>query len=74
MDIQGAINNAKYLKGSITIDGYTLNTVKEVRDFLKGELIKGRRVLPLCKCSNFDYQIGCKGHENEEAWITLKRI
>ena len=74
MSIEGAIRNAKMLKGCITVDGYTLQTVKEIRDFMKGELAKGRRVLPMCRCSNFDYQTGCKGHERSEAWFELKRI
>jgi hypothetical protein len=74
MSIEGAIINAKYLKGAITVDGYTLQTVKEIRDFMKGELAKGRKVLPMCRCSNFDYQTGCKGHERPEAWFDLKRI
>ena len=74
MSIEGAIINAKYLKGAITVDGYTLKTVKEIRDFMKGELAKGRRVLPMCRCSNFDYQTGCKGHECPEAWLELKRL
>lgn len=26
------------------------------------ELAKGRRVLPLGECDNFDYQTGCQGH------------
>lgn len=74
MSIEGAILNAKTLKGCITVDGYTLQTVKEIRDFMKGELAKGRRVLPMGKCSNFCYQTGCKGHERREAWFELKRI
>ena len=74
MSIDGARLNAKMLKGCITVDGYTLQTVKEIRDFMKGELAKGRRVLPMGKCSNFCYQTGCKGHERQEAWIELKRI
>ena len=74
MSIEGAIINAKYLKGAITVDGYTLQTVKEIRDLMKGELAKGRKVLPMCRCSNFDYQTGCKGHERPEAWFDLKRI
>lgn len=74
MSIEGAIINAKYLKGAITVDGYNLQTVKEIRDFMKGELAKGRKVLPMCRCSNFDYQTGCKGHERPEAWLGLKRI
>ena len=74
MSIDGAIINAKMLKGCITVDGRTLETVKEIRDFMKGELAKGRRVLPMGKCSNFCYQTGCKGHEKPEAWLELKRI
>lgn len=74
MSIDGAITNAKMLKGCITVDGRTLETVKEIRDFMKGELAKGRRVLPMGKCSNFCYQTGCKGHEVPEAWLELKRI
>ena len=74
MSIEGAILNAKTLKGCITVDGYTFQTVKEIRDFMKGELSKGRRVLPMGKCSNFCYQTGCKGHERKEAWFELKRI
>ncbi len=63
LDIQGGIYNAKMLKGAITVDGKKLNTVKEVRDFLNGQLALGRRVLPMCDCDNFDYQKGCLGHE-----------
>lgn len=74
MSIEGAIINAKMLKCCITVDGQTLETVKEIRDFMKGELAKGRRVLPMGKCSNFCYQTGCKGHERPEAWFELKRI
>lgn len=61
MNIEGAIANAKYLKGAITVDGETLNTVKEIRSFLRGQLAMGRRVLPTCRCSNFDYQRGVLG-------------
>lgn len=74
MSIQGCINNAKDMKGCITVNGRTLQTVKEICDFMKGELAKGHRVLPMCRCSNFDYQTGCKGHEHPEAWLELKQI
>ena len=66
LDIEGGIINAKELRGCINVDGKTLNTVKEVRDFLKGQLAMGRRVLPYGECDNFDYQTGCKGHIIEE--------
>lgn len=74
MSIEGAILNAKTLKGCITVDGRKLETVGEIRNFMRSELAKGRRVLPLSKCSNFCYKTGCKGHEKKEAWFELKRI
>lgn len=40
-----------------------------VRDFLKLELLKGRKVLPMCElkdCPGFDYVKGCPGHETPE--------
>ena len=67
IDCEGAIQNAKYLKGCITTDeGKTLNTVKEVRDFFREQLALGRKVIPCGDCDNFDYQTGCKGHVIEE--------
>lgn len=66
LDICGGIKNAQMLKGVITVDGCTLNTVKEVRNFLQGQLDMGRRVLPMGDCDNFDYQTGCRGHYVED--------
>lgn len=68
LDIEGGIRNARMLKDCITVDGKRLHTEKEIKDFLRGELSKGRRVLPMADCDNFDYQTGCKGHyvEDEE--------
>lgn len=66
LDIEGGIRNAKDLKGCITIDGRTLMTAKEVKEFLMYQLALGRRVLPLGDCDNFDYQTGCKGHIVED--------
>lgn len=66
LDIEGGINNAKYLKGSITVDGRTLMTAKEVKEALRYQLALGRRVLPMGDCDNFDYQTGCKGHIVED--------
>lgn len=62
LDIRGGIRNAKDLRGCITVDGKTLQTTKEVKNFLQGQLDMGRRVLPMGDCDNFDYQTGCKGH------------
>lgn len=66
LSIEGGIQHAKDLKGCIEVDGKTLNTVKEVRDFLRGQLALGRRVLPMGDCDNFDYQKGCLGHKDKE--------
>lgn len=74
LSIEGAIRNAKDLKGCISVDGKTLLAVAEIRSYMRGQLALGRKVLPMCGCSNFDYQTGCKGHDKPEAWLTLKRI
>lgn len=66
MSIDGAIVNAKDLKGCIMVDNHILNTVKEIRDCLKTQKAKGYEVLPMGYCSNFDYKTGCKGHETKE--------
>lgn len=67
LNIEGAIRNAKDLKGCITTDdGKVLNTVAEIREFMRGQLAMGRKVLPIGDCDNFDYQTGCKGHIIEE--------
>ena len=62
LDISGGIKNAKFLVGSLQVDGRTLRTASEVKAFLQCELDKGRSVLPIGDCDNFDYQTGCKGH------------
>ncbi len=66
LDISGGIRNAKDLRGCIAVDGKTLETTKEVKDFLQGQLRMGRRVLPCGNCDNFDYQKGCLGHAKED--------
>lgn len=67
LSIDGAIKNAKDLKGCITLDnGRTLDTVKEIRDFMYQQKAMGREVLPVCDCDNFDYIKGCLGHKQED--------
>lgn len=66
LDIRGGIKNAKDLRGCITVDGKTLNTTAEVKNFLKGQLDMGRKFLPYGDCDNFDYQKGCLGHDVED--------
>lgn len=67
LEIRGGMMNARMLKGCITVDGHTLNTVKEIKSFLQEQLDMGRRVLPMGDCNDFDYQTGCRGHYVEEA-------
>lgn len=67
LSIEGAIRNAKDLKGCIEVNGRTLNTVAEIKAYFKIQQSKGYRVLPMCECSNFDFQKGCLGHTEEEA-------
>lgn len=66
LDIEGGIKSAKKLAGSIKVDGRTLETAKEVKEFLRYQLALGRRVLPIGDCDDFDYQTGCRGHEVNE--------
>lgn len=66
IDIEGALMNANNFVGNITIDGKTLFSVKEIKDFFQSQLDLGRKVLPIGDCDNFDYQTGCKGHEVQE--------
>lgn len=65
LNISGALENAKDLKGCITVDEKVLTTVKEIKDFLREQLTMGREVLPIGECDNFDFHTGCKGHEIE---------
>lgn len=62
LDIRGGLANAEALCGYITVDGKVLNTVPEVKDFLRDQLAMGRERLPFGDCDNFDYKTGCRGH------------
>lgn len=66
LDVRGGLQNAKMLKGAITVDGHTLNTVREIREFLQSELDMGHEKLPMGDCDCFDYKKGCPGHVVEE--------
>lgn len=41
-------------------------SVIEAKNFLFDELSKGREVIPIGECSNFDWKTGCQGHPSEE--------
>ena len=61
LSISGGIKNAAMLKGCITVDGKTLHTVKEIKDYLNYQLSLGREVLPMSsECKHFDYIKGCQ--------------
>jgi hypothetical protein len=65
LDIRGALNNGR-TDGFRHDDGRPM-TKQEGRDALYDELAKGRRMIPLGECDNFDYQKGCLGHEEPPA-------
>ena len=71
MSIKGALNNnrknlVRIFKDDIFDDeGNVAKTANEIKNFFYDELAKGRRVLPLGDCDNFDYQKGCLGHSEE---------
>lgn len=48
--------------GMIEADGRKLHGAFDIRNAFFDELAKGREVLPIGKCDNFDYKTGCGGH------------
>lgn len=68
ISLRGALRNwnPREWKGCCTAeDGHTM-TPEEVRDHFFDELAKGRKVIPMGRCDNFDYESGCQGHPCEE--------
>jgi hypothetical protein len=64
LDVAGALkhtpdNNKK--SWATDDDGRPL-TNSEFRAALLEEAFKGRRVIPIGECDDFDYQTGCRGH------------
>jgi hypothetical protein len=66
LDICGAMENPKAFKNAITVNGKTLNDVREIKDFFHGQLEMGRKVLPFGDCEGFDFIRGCPGHYVED--------
>lgn len=68
VDIQGALRRSdKELVRLFTDPDGVKRSGRYVRDFLKLELMRGKRVLPIGdECVGFDYVNGCPGHINEE--------
>jgi hypothetical protein len=70
VDIRGAIWNRSF-EGLKHSDGRPM-TKHEAFEALCDELVKGRRVLPLSRCDNFDYEKGCLGHDEDPDTGELK--
>lgn len=65
ISINGALRNwnKRDFKNLFTrADGYQLSAT-EAKDYLRYEQAMGKKVLPMGKCDNFDFQSGCRGHE-----------
>jgi hypothetical protein len=68
LSVRGALNwpiaeQKRALKYLTRDDGTRFADLNEMRNALMDELQKGREVLPLTECDNFDFQKGCRGHE-----------
>lgn len=66
LDVRGGMANARDLVGHIAVDGKTLRTVPEIRNFLQGMLDQGYEKIPMAECDNFDCKKGCLGHFYEK--------
>ena len=66
LDVRGGMACARDLVGAITVDGKTLRTVPEIRNFLQGMLDLGYEKIPMTECDNFDCKKGCLGHHVEK--------
>lgn len=65
VDVRGALRQRAYENGGfVHPDGRPMSN-DEAFDALCDELAKGRRVIRLGKCDNFDYQNGCQGHPDD---------
>jgi hypothetical protein len=67
IDIKGILKNKmgkKSLKGFFDKENGKPCTHNEAMDYLLDCLSKGWSVIPMGKCDNFDYQTGCKGHND----------
>lgn len=70
LDIRGTLRNLKGRKRNAKSyanhdDGRPM-TNAEFEEYLLDQLSKGRQVLPVGDCDNFDYQTGCRGHGNRK--------
>lgn len=67
MNVKGYLMNTPdaEMRGVATNEDGKPMSAREFKSWLLDELLKGHKVIPLGKCDNFDYQTGCRGHENE---------
>lgn len=66
MSVKGVLKNwrpSQYRKFFTNDNGRVL-TADEAKRYLLDEIGKGRLVIPMGECDNFDYQTGCRGHED----------
>jgi len=73
LDVRGALHNwnDRQMAGVFTRDDGSMMTIREAKDSLMDELVKGHKVIPCSPCDNFDYQKGCLGHDKPEAGRSL---
>ena len=65
VDLRGMLRNGLYKNGGLQHDDGREMTPDEAFDAICDEIAKGRRVIPLGQCDNFDYQTGCLGHADQ---------
>jgi hypothetical protein len=74
ISIRGILHNyntdkkiEKLFKGCLTDDnGKVITNGRLIREYFLDELSKGKEVLPMGKCDNFDFKKGCLGHRKNK--------
>ena len=72
MSIRGFLrHDDRYIRKQLSAftkdDGSPYRSVRELRESLEIELLRGREKLPMEECDNFDSKKGCMGHELTKA-------
>ncbi len=68
IDIAGALKQSDRKLAAMFTDKGQKPSGQHVREWLKLELARGKRVLPMCdldECKGFSYQTGCPGHPGD---------
>lgn len=70
LNVRGFLRNSRFPADYVGVfqhdDGRPMMPT-EARDHLFDELANGHQVIPCGPCDNFDFQSGCRGHEDAEA-------